>query len=206
MSRRSLAWSLIVLAVIACLAAFVWFAVPFLSSKKSSTQPSPLPKTGQPTTGRPSNGIGTASSSRAGTELSANKRQAQDRLKQQAADFTSRIGSYSSVNGFDALREASLSTNADVRAVLMKQRSDLTLTHPTFGPSWGQTTRAIAVRIVNGFTVLNATNAEVVVQSQHSIESADGFAKPTYDELHITFAKDHGIWTVTHLETTPFVP
>ena len=204
MSKRTIAIFLIVLGIVAVVLAVLWIGLPTWRSGKIVAQPPSLSKTA-PTTASPSGGV-VKTPSTTGSVVNENERTAQERLKQQATDFAARVGTFSSVNGFDSLREASLLVNGEARTSLMKTRQDMIVTHPMYGPSWGQTTKSVAVRITSGFPIQSNNNAELVIQVQRTTETGNIISHPFYEEVTLSYVPDHSLWIVTRVASKPFAP
>ena len=156
---------LLALGVIGLLVAVWWFVWPWVRESGKARQPAPVVSTG-PTTGSPVT-PGISSSAKQAPDANSpeeKERQAQERLKQQASEFVVMVGTFSQADEFDALREAGLQTTKDLHGFLSKQRATLMAAHSRFGPSWGQTTRAISARLISGTPLLSSS--EVMVQGR----------------------------------------
>ncbi len=204
-SQRTKAIGLLALGVIGLLVAVWWFVWPWVRESGKARQPAPVVSTG-PTTGSPVT-PGISSSAKQAPDANSpeeKERQAQERLKQQASEFVVMVGTFSQADEFDALREAGLQTTKDLHGFLSKQRATLMAAHSRFGPSWGQTTRAISARLISGTPLLSSSSAEVMVQAQREVGSINGDRKTSYEEVTVTFQKSGALWVASRLESKPY--
>lgn len=206
-SQRTKAWILIALGAVGLILALWFVVIPLWRENRPSAQPPPV-ETTAPTTGSPSAPTIAIPAQPAADPNSPEEkeRQAQERLKQQASAFVAFIGTYANEDGFGSLREAGLRSTGDLQSFLLKQRDALSAVHPRFGPSWGQTTRAVAARVLSGIPVLLSDKAEVVVQTQRETGPAGGERKTTYEEVTISFQKSDGAWIASRIEHKPYEP
>lgn len=205
--RRTIAISLIVLGALGLIAALWWFVIPLFRKNQPTQQPPPI-VVNTPTNGAPSTITPTTPPLKPVDPNSPaeKERQAQERLKQQASEFVVLAETYANTDEFDSLREAGLRATKDLQDFLLKQRAALIAAHPRFGPSWGQTTRAIATRIISGIPILSSEKAEVVVQVQHETGSVDGERKTSYEEVTVSFQKSNSAWIAARIDTKTYTP
>jgi hypothetical protein len=205
MNKRLLAIVLVLFAIATVILAFVWVVLPLF--RPSTEQPPPLPSPAGPVT-PPTPAFPTQPPEPPPDPNSPaeKERQAQEALKRRAVDFASRVASYSSVDDFAGIRDVFGDATAEVQSFLEAERKKLVEAHPSFGPSWGQTTRSVASRIEEGIPVLNGTRAVVVVQTQKTIERSDGPSETRYEEAVLSFQKVNGEWLVNRIEWRAYQP
>ncbi len=135
------------------------------------------------------------------------ERQAQEALKRQALDFSARQGTYSNSDDFDSLRELFPIVSAAFRTKLEARREQLRRDHPSFGPAWSQTMRALSADIEpTSAPVLSKNEALVYVQAQQVTE--DNRAEPVAAlvRLSVFFTKQDGVWIPSDVTLSPLAP
>lgn len=201
MQKRTIAILLIIFGIIAILAALYWTFSPVIKNGSvlpRVTQPQPSP---QPTP-TPSTGTPTPAPKPATPRSSVNEEQAELVLHQQSLAFAARQGTYTSADGFVALRDIFLDVNPTVRAFYQSEQQRLSKEHP-LGSSWVQTTRALSARITSELPLIGKTQATVTVQARQTIEADQKPAVISYQEIAITFTYDQGRWVVSRVEAKP---
>ena len=210
MQRRTQAIILIVGGFLILLGILLWLFWPLLN-KPAAVQPPALPTNVQPSTGKPTN-QGSPQTQRTPSTapapiLAPNEQQAEDGAKQFASDFTSRMATYSSTDGFSAITQVYTQVTPDVKTYLESERTKLIAAHPAYGTSWGQTTRAIATRLITATPILQKTQIEIVVQAQQfttvgGIQSGSA----SYQEADLVLNRQGSTWIVSHITWQPFQP
>ncbi len=135
------------------------------------------------------------------------ERQAQEALKQQMISFSGRVGSYGNADGFDGLRQAGLLVSSAMKTQLETQRQGLLAKYQRTDLSFVQTTKGLSALITQGRPVLSASKAQVAVQVQQTISSAE-FTTPQTSYLEWTFEVERqgSDWVVTGMSSKPFEP
>ncbi len=131
------------------------------------------------------------------------ERQAQEALKRQAVEYAARQGTYSSVDGFAAVKTVYDQSTQAVQDFL-KARSDKLITqYPSYGPSYGRTTRALSATIVSGTPILSGTEAHVDVQTQVILNDVQAQETVSYELVGLNLKKEAGVWLVSDITVEP---
>lgn len=200
MSKRTIAILLIVFGLIAIIAALYWTFSPVIKTGSilpGRTQPTPTPQP-VPT---PSVITPQTSPKPASPRVSINEEQAELVLRQQALAFAARQGTYTSADGFIALRDVYLDVNPTIRAFYEAEQQRLSKEHPLMGDAWLQTTRALSARITSDLPLIGKSQATVTVQAQQIIEAGQKPASISYREIVVTFTYMQGRWVVSRVES-----
>jgi len=205
MNRRAILLILLVVGAIAGILAVIFFIIrPFEGS--GPAQPSPLPEPSRPTFDpsqppvTPSAPTGTTPSTSDPVER---ERQAQEALKRQALDYAGRQGSYSSVDGFIAIRQVYTLSTPTLQQFLESKRQELVRQYPGFGPSWSKGTRPLSAKITSGTPVLSSPQVVVEVQAQTTTNETDGTETVAYERIIITYTSINGSWIAERVDIAP---
>ncbi len=134
------------------------------------------------------------------------ERQAQEALKRQALDFSARQGTYSNADDFDSLRELFPLVTSELRKKLETRREQLRLDHPSFGPSWSQTMRALSADVEpKSVPVLSNTKAVVYVQAQQVTQDRNAQTTALV-RLTVSFTKQGQLWIPSDVSLDPLAP
>jgi hypothetical protein len=201
MQKRTLAILLIIFGLFGILAALYWTFSPVIKNRATLPRPTPSQPSPQPTP-TPSAGVPQPTPKPSTPRSTVNEEQAELVLRQQAMAFGARQGTYTSADGFVALRDIFLDVNPTVRAFYQSEQQRLSAEHP-LGSSWVQTTRALSSRITSALPLIGKTQATVTVQARQTIEADRKPAVISYQEIAITFTYDQGRWVVSRVEAKP---
>ncbi len=197
MPKRTLLILLIVGAIAAVLAVIIFILKPF--GDLPGQQPPPLPERVERTF-EPSDAVPKPPAPSPAPDVNdpaERERQAQEAMKRQGMDFAGRVGSYSSVDNFAALRDVYALVTDEYRAKLEVMRADLIKQYPSFGTSWGRTYRPLTTKILSGTPVLSSSRVVVEVQGQLIIERAGENPVVSNVKSTITFVKQGTNWIVS---------
>lgn len=199
MQKRVTLGLLILGAVIGITAVVIFILKPF--GKFSGEQPPPLPES------RPFQPTDLAPKPIQPTEIPPDtsdpverERQAQEAIKRAAFEVSARAGTYSSVDGFAALRDVSNFVDADTQTKLAAQQKELARQYPTFGPSWGRSFRPLSSSITSGTPVLSSSRVVVEVQGQIIEERTNENPNVRNGKTTITFVKQGSGWVVSDIK------
>ena len=134
------------------------------------------------------------------------ERQAQEALRHQAVSFVAREGSYTSSDGFAALKSVYTEVTPAVQTFLEGERTRLAAAHPASGAYWGQTTKSVSSKITSSDPVLTSTSTQVQVQTQVTVEETWKADVITYQVVTVNFQKQDNAWQVVRIERKPFEP
>ncbi|MFA6428957.1 MAG: hypothetical protein WCV84_00470 [Patescibacteria group bacterium] len=205
--RRTLVVILLV-TIVALLGLLFWLLRSLFFASKAPVQPPVLPSTVPVSQAEPSSAPAQPPERRPETgpdktlTPAEQERQAQEALVRFAMSVTSRLGSYSNADDFASIKDAYDLVTPGVQTYLETVWATLTKDHPISGGSWGQTTEALAPRLVSGMPILSAQTAEVLVQTRQIIQQNRQSSRGYQDAL-LTLTKTGGIWLVSRLTWTP---
>lgn len=202
MQRRTSIVLLLLAGIIAIIAVLWWALAPVLK-KSADQQPPALPDKAAPVAPVTPSKIPTAA--KPATTLSGaalQEDQLQNALKRKAMVFAGRFGTYSSVDGFAALRDAQVDATTDLRKALVTQQAALQKDHPPYGNSWGITTLALSAAVVDA-PVAGKTSVSLTVQTQQNVYVAGAVQSTSYQEADMKLVKDGQDWRVSELTWKP---
>jgi hypothetical protein len=203
MNKRFLALLLAIAGLIA-LGLVVWFVLlPAWSRTPAIPIPSPTGQNGQTGTQNPSVTSPAPSVAPEPGSPEERERLAQEALKRFSIDAVARSNSYSNVDGFASLQQAELDATSGRQAELKALRLTLSAAHPSPGPSWGVTTKALSARIISGTPVVSASSAVVTVQAQKTQTESGKEPQTSFVEVRVTLEKVGTGWRIAgQAETT----
>ena len=212
MTKRTLAILLILLGFAAVLGILAWTFYPVIQDffqPNTEQQPAALPNKNAPAGGTQApvpSGVRPTPPNAAQMELSEQQRQ--ETVKRFASQFVAQQGSYSNADGYAAILTAELLATSDVRAWLEDQRKQLLVQHPQDGTAYGQTTLALATKLVTPAPIKGKTEVQVSVQAQQTVETSNNAAgrKVSYLDYSVTAKLVSGAWVVSRIESKPFQP
>ena len=213
MSRRILLVLLILVGAAAVIGILIWTFYPVYQNRVAAqppalngTVPTPTFDPNQPLPVATPQLPTTSTTPQLGT-AEERERQAQEALKQQMISFSGRVGSYGNADGFDGLRQAALLVSPTLKGQLETQRQLLLTKYQRTDLSFVQTTKGLSALITQGRPVLNVSKAQVVVQVQQTVSSAE-LAQPqtTYLEWTFDVERQGSTWMVTSMSSKPFEP
>lgn len=202
-NKRLLLFLLIAGGILGVLAVVFFILKPFQNSNQPSEQPT-VPEQ------RPFNPQGAVPQlpEATGTPPSPNdpaeaERQAQEALKREAMNYAARQGTYSSVDGFASVKTVFDLSTQEVRDFLQARSDQLAKQYPSYGPSYGRTTRALSAAITDGTPVLDGSQVGIDVQAQVILNDAQGNETVSYELIRLTFAKIADAWLVSNIRIEP---
>lgn len=207
-NRRGIFIILIVLAVLA-LGAIVWWLVAPLFQPPASNpaeQPPELPVAIQPTTPVAPTATQAFPPPPRPTDAEQRESYAQDVVMQRAKTLATALGTYSSAEGFASLRDLKVQSTAEMQAFLDSEQQRLVALHPSYGPAWSQSIRALSARIQSPLPVLGKTEVDVQVQAQQTVESDQQSPEISYQVASIKMVKVGEVWFARFIRWEPFQP
>lgn len=212
MSKRVIAFCLIIFALIVIVLTLVWAFKPSVLERRSSSPPS-ISDQAPSDIGRPSDQTASTSTSPSvkPKTLDPNspeerERQAEEAAKRFALQFSARALTFSSLDQFRSLATIYPDATKEVQSYLEKQRQDLAAKYPQTDRTWGMTTNALAARLTTGGGVIGQTKIGVTVQAQQTREAAGVKQTPTYVEIVLELTRNGYAWNVSRITTQPFEP
>ncbi len=139
-------------------------------------------------------------------KLSMDEEETQAYLRRRSIDVASRAGTYANGDSFAGIDQVYTDVTPEVKAFLVSQKEVLLKAHPLRGASWGQTTRALAAKIISPLPVSTQTVAEVQVQAQVSSGDQSGAPVITYKQITLSYTKTNGTWLVSSIIVNDFQP
>lgn len=204
MQKRVYLILLIVGAVVGIILVVVFLIKPF--SGTPSTQPAPLDRGAVERPFNPAEPPTFQSATGPAPDVNSpeeQERQAQEALKRQAMSYAGRQGSYSSIDGFESMRQVYPESTKTLADFLEAERQKLIAAHPSYGPSYGRTTRSLSANIVSSEPILTGTKAVLEVQAQVLTNEADGTEHLTYEKITVSFEKSNGEWVANDIRRDP---
>lgn len=127
------------------------------------------------------------------------ERQAQEKVRRIAANYASRLGTFSADDGFEAIRDMQAIATPTFQARLQNLRNDMLAQHPV-GSHWSQEVRAVTNSIDNAsLPVFGKTRVTVNVQGQRTIG-----ATQDYLNIAVTLVGQNDTWLVEDAVFTTF--
>ncbi len=207
MQRRTSIVLLLVAGIIAILAV-LWWALSPLLKKPAEEQPPTLPDRALPVAPSGPSKIPTANKPAVDapvSETTLKEDQLQNAIKRKAMVFAGRLGTYSSVDGFAALRDAQVDATVAMRAKLTAQQTALQSEHPPYGTSWGVTTLALSAAIAET-PITGKSSVTVRVQTQQSVYRGGTLQNSSYQQADLLLVKEGDEWRVSELTWKPVQP
>lgn len=203
MQRRTSIILLVVAGVLAILAVLYWALQPVL--KKPAPQPPSLPEKSTQEPRGPAK-IPTASAPTVAPTTEVLKEdELQAQIKRKAMVYASRLGTYSSTDGFASLHDVLVDVTPEWQKTLTAMRDGLQKDHPMYGPSWGMTTKALTAKVVSA-PVGSKTSVRVTVQTTQSVLNAGIVSSTSYQLATMTLAKSGDTWKVAEISWSAFTP
>lgn len=211
-TRRTFAYILIAFGLIAIIGISVWLWLTFRGIRTVVTQqaaeqpPAYTNDIGTPVPKDTGINIPVPIPAYNAAKLSMDEEETQAYLRRHSIDVASRGGTYANGDSFAGIEQIYTDVTPEVKTFLVTQKEALLKEHPLRGASWGQTTRALAAKIVSPLPIGTQTTAEVQVQAQ--VSSGDQSAAPvlTYKQIVLSYTKINGTWLVNRMTITDFQP